>query len=522
MFQVIAGPDKDKVFTISKDMIENKLIIGRKGKKRKDIEFSDPSILDRHARLTLVENWLFIALEDQRASIYINDQSIKMKGLEDGDLIRMGNTLLEHFIIGSQCEGKGATMEVLEGSSRGKIYALKKNSITIGRKSAGSPDKDIEFSEKDRSVSRNHACIEKKNNKYYIINQKPKNLTFLNGVHVTEPRPLVNGDKIKLGNKTLFLFKHSEAPIILRETGEGPPPPPEIKTGKVLGQREIKVIRAKETLPLSQNYNEHQQFIDRDNTTEFLQTPGKKEAPIIPEPSPPEEKVFSPQETAMAEPQKSPEDIKDMVFIPGGTFVMGIDAIECDANPLHEIYVDDFYIDKYPVSNIEYERFIVVTEYESEGNWEEYFTDGKEEFPVVGITYNDAKAYAKWRGKRLPTEAEWEKAARGTDGRLYPWGNEWNGKKLCSKDGGPLKTVQDYPEGASPYLVFNMLGTVWEWTDDHYSLYPYNRTPVESLDMEVVIRGGEWLTELEELGVTIRAGIYLDEYVESVGFRCAK
>ncbi len=491
MFQIVAGPDKDKVITISKDMIEHKLTIGRKGKERKDIELSDPAVFDLHARLTLADKWLFIALEDEKASIFVNEQSVKMKGLEDGDVIRIGNTVLEHFIVGPQSTGRGASLEVMEGYNKGKVYSLKKNLLNIGRKSDDRRIREVELPEADRSVSRHHAIIEKKNNKFYLINQKSKNLTFLNGVHVTEPRPLVNGDKIKIGNQTVFLFRHIEAPVILRDKQDTQEQEiqREMKVGKVLGQREIKVIMPRETRPLEKE-------------------------PSIP--------VEVKKEIPPEEPEKASPEEEYMVFIPGGAFLMGIDEIECDANPLHEVFVEAFYIDKYPVTNIQYERFVVVMEYTSEGNWEDYFTDGKDNFPVVGVTYNDAKSYAAWAGKRLPTEAEWEKAARGTSGQFYPWGNEWSSSKLCSKDGGPLKSVYDYSEGVSPYGVHNMLGTVWEWTGDHYSLYPYKPKPVQSLDTEVVIRGGEWLTELQELGVTIRAGIYMDEYVESVGFRCAR
>ncbi|MEQ8221953.1 MAG: SUMF1/EgtB/PvdO family nonheme iron enzyme, partial [Candidatus Eremiobacterota bacterium] len=313
----------------------------------------------------------------------------------------------------------------------------------------------------DRTVSRQHCRIEKKGNKFYLINQKSKNMTLLNGVLVTEPRPLVNGDNIQIGNSTVFLFKCFTPPLVLREK-----------------PREIKKTVEEKVIILDYK----------------------------------------------VEDRKSPaatQEMDSMILVPGGKFFMGTNQ-EGDSSPGHSVHVDPFYIDRYAVTNKQYAEFVNNTGYISEGGWEEYFSGGKEDYPVVGVTYNDAVAYGTWKGKRLPTEAEWEKAGRGEDGRLYPWGNEWSPEKLCSKDGGEFSTVYSYGEGASPYGVMNMLGSVWEWTGDHYGAYPYTPKPVTDQGQEVVIRGGDFLTELKESGITIRAGICPDEYVDGVGFRCAK
>ncbi|MEQ8190041.1 MAG: SUMF1/EgtB/PvdO family nonheme iron enzyme [Candidatus Eremiobacterota bacterium] len=460
MFQVVGGPDRDRAFTISKAMVEKKLVIGRKGRVRKDIEIADDSMLDSHASLTFEDIWLILNLEDQEGEILVNGLSVIKKGLEDGDVIKIGNTVIEHYLVGSN-PAKGATLEMTEGFREGLIIPVKKKQLLIGRKSDDHIKKDIEFPEDDRTVSRQHCRIDKKGNKFYLINQKSKNMTLLNGILVTEPRPLVNGDNIQIGNSTVFLFKCFEPPLVVRDK------PREIK----------KTVEEK--------------VIILDYKVEDKKT------------------------------SAATQEMDSMILIPGGKFYMGTNQ-EGDSSPGHTVHVDPFYIDRYAVTNSQYAEFVNNTGYKSEGGWEEYFSGGKEDYPVVGITYNDARAYGTWKGKRLPTEAEWEKAGRGEDGRLYPWGNEWASEKLCSKDGGEISSVYTYSEGASPYGVMNMLGSVWEWTGDHYGPYPYTARPVTDQSKEVVIRGGDFLTELKESGITIRAGICPDEYVDGVGFRCAK
>jgi len=132
------------------------------------------------------------------------------------------------------------------------------------------------------------------------------------------------------------------------------------------------------------------------------------------------------------------EDGAPMVLIPAGEFLMGTsdDQIEAllrqfpdwkqewfaDGRPQHRVYLDAFYIDVHPVTNARFEQFVRATGYKAEGEWREYYTGGKEEHPVVNVFWNDAFRYAEWAGKRTPTEAEWEKAARGSDGRIWPWG----------------------------------------------------------------------------------------------------
>lgn len=205
--------------------------------------------------------------------------------------------------------------------------------------------------------------------------------------------------------------------------------------------------------------------------------------------------------------------LNNMVLIPSGSFYMGVKSDETvfrdyipggiylsDACPQRIINISEYYIDKYPVTNKQYKSFIDETGYYvpqgpgqvddsdlSEFSWNtrtRCYTDGMDDFPVVFITWYDALAYCDWVGKRLPTEAEWEKAARGTDCRPYPWGWDTNLKEHChvfldSIDyiDDYITSVYEYPTGASPFGCYDMLGNVWEWCNDWYDEEYYSLMP---------------------------------------------
>lgn len=202
-----------------------------------------------------------------------------------------------------------------------------------------------------------------------------------------------------------------------------------------------------------------------------------------------------------------------MVLVPASEFIMGSngksekgipekygipDKWFVDEHPERKVYLDSFYIDKYEVTMGEYKKFIDDTAYKVPPDWKDNnFPKGQADYPVVLVDLYDAMAYAKWAGKRIPTEAEWEKAARGTKGRIYPWGNKFDGSKAnlslsVNKEASP-KRVGSFKGGVSPYGVHDMTGNVWEWTVSYYQPYPGNSFKKKSFGKTyVVARGFSW------------------------------
>jgi formylglycine-generating enzyme required for sulfatase activity len=178
----------------------------------------------------------------------------------------------------------------------------------------------------------------------------------------------------------------------------------------------------------------------------------------------------------------------ELILIPASEFLMGSDPEKDkgafdDEQPQHIVYLPDYFIAKTPVTNAQYAAFVEATGHRSPDHWEGgKLPRGKEDHPVVWAYWDDAMAYCRWLARvtgkayRLPIEAEWEKGARGTDGRIYPWGNEWDPKRCNSKEDGPADTtpVGVYPQGASPYGLLDMAGNVWEWCHSLFKPYPYD------------------------------------------------
>ena len=221
-----------------------------------------------------------------------------------------------------------------------------------------------------------------------------------------------------------------------------------------------------------------------------------------------------------------------MIFIPAGDFLMGSTDTDkearTDEKPQHKVYLDAFWIDQTEVTNAMFSRFVEMTRYKTTAEragsgwvyfplskkWQEtpgaYWRhpyaptstlDGRNHYPVVQVSWDDALAYCTWVGGRLPTEAEWEKAARGTDGRIYPWGNSEPDCSLANywgKDNGcvgDITAVGSYPAGASPYGLLDMAGNVLEWIEDWYSETYYTSLPSSnpvgpSSGQYRVLRGG--------------------------------
>ena len=226
----------------------------------------------------------------------------------------------------------------------------------------------------------------------------------------------------------------------------------------------------------------------------------------------------------------------EMVLIPAGEFLMGSDDRLPDEGPQHRVRLGSYYIDKYEVTNLQYKKFNDATGRRSPAHWRNRtFPRGKADHPVTNVSWNDAQAYCQWAGKRLPTDAEWEKAARGTDGRTYPWGNEFdiaraNTPLRWSAIGRPGDTtpVGAFAGGVSPYGVHDMSGNVWEWTASWYLPYPGNTHASESYgERYKTLKGGSWF-DCSFYRCGISAPVFNRSFFarnvknDSFGFRCAR
>jgi formylglycine-generating enzyme required for sulfatase activity len=235
-------------------------------------------------------------------------------------------------------------------------------------------------------------------------------------------------------------------------------------------------------------------------------------SPLV-QPASPVSQPDSPLPTPDAEPAPRGADrvqLPEMVYVPPGWFLMGSDKrrdpqARDNELPQHWVWLDGYWIGKYPITNEQYAAFVRASGHEVPDDW----TDGviprqKEHHPVGGISWHDAQAYCKWLGAaagrpfRLPTEAEWEKAARGSDGRVYPWGLHPDPRRANYADTGIRDTsaIGQFPLGVSPYGCHDMAGNVWEWTNSLDKPYPYNAADGRE-------GTGSWLRVL-------RGGTYLD------------
>jgi sulfatase modifying factor 1 len=230
-----------------------------------------------------------------------------------------------------------------------------------------------------------------------------------------------------------------------------------------------------------------------------------------------------------------------MVFIPGGEFLRGrshalpddnlkwFPTLMKDDRPVRAIYIDPFYLDEHEVTNDQYAEFVKATNHRPPYNWPKgQVPQGQGKFPVVDVSWDDAAAYARWAGKRLPTEAEWERACRGLDtGKKYPWG-----------DREPVKTDARYnapEEGPAAVCQFarnyfglcDMAGNVWEWCSDWYDKDYYRSAPGRNplgpaAGLYRVLRGGSWADLPKYLTCAYRSWARPAERSPNIGFRCAK
>ena len=238
------------------------------------------------------------------------------------------------------------------------------------------------------------------------------------------------------------------------------------------------------------------------------------------------------------------KDGAPMVLIPEGPFPMGVPHGDRDGGrdeyPRHDVFVNNFYIDKFELTNSRYLEFVKATNHRVPQNpknatrnlWQgDTITESLADRPVINVDWADANAYCQWAGKRLPTEAEWEKAAKGTADRRFPWGNveptnkhlnfnqQWIGEKT-------LMPVGSYEAGKSPFGVYDMAGNVWEWVNDWYDAKYYEKSPAKNpmgpeSGTKRVLRGSGWQNETPTVRIFTRVDSDPTIRNESTGFRCA-
>jgi formylglycine-generating enzyme required for sulfatase activity len=254
-----------------------------------------------------------------------------------------------------------------------------------------------------------------------------------------------------------------------------------------------------------------------------------------------------------------------MINIPEGTFLMGSERGDAAEQPVHRVNLRAFSIDRLETTNSQFAEFVASTGHVTDpergnvgwhwdGEWREIkkadwrrphgpksSIQGLDRHPVVQVSWNDAQAYCRWRGKRLPTEAEWERAARGEGRRIYPWGDEpprkdtrylasYGNDRCCGADGGDgylfTAPVGSFPGGRSPFGVDDLAGNVWEWVQDTFDEKFYRNSPSanpvnNSKGKRKVIRGGGWGNDPIGLRSTLRHANPPDIGLSMVGFRCA-
>jgi len=233
------------------------------------------------------------------------------------------------------------------------------------------------------------------------------------------------------------------------------------------------------------------------------------------------------------------EGLDSMVPIPAGTFVMGTDLERADPQdkPQHKVTLPAFYLDKYLVTNAQYARFVAATKRRPPINWKDgRIPQGELMNPVTMVTWDDAAAYAAWMGKRLPHEAELERAGRGSDGRRWPWGDKMDPSRLNTYyNVGSSSNVTAYPQGKSIYGVYDLSGNVAEWTAD--DLLPYEGSkasedlfgadkarpggPGSAGKYYKVLRGGSWKGDPFSTSLYHRDYAFANHATDFYGFRCA-
>jgi len=257
--------------------------------------------------------------------------------------------------------------------------------------------------------------------------------------------------------------------------------------------------------------------------------------PVTKEPS----AAVPPAVADAGEPWTRFADAMVMVYVPAGEFLMGSTDADSYANddekPQHTVYLDAFWIDKTEVTNAQFRECVEAGACQApasngSSSRDSYYGDSSfDNYPVIYVNWNQAKAYCEWAGGRLPTEAEWEKAARGTDGRKCPWGNQdpdCDRANYGSDCVGETSQVGNYPSGASPYGALDMAGNVWEWVadsygDGYYAISPSNNPKGPDSGGFKVLRGGSWVSSPDDVRAAHRDVYAPDDLYHDIGFRCS-
>lgn len=243
-------------------------------------------------------------------------------------------------------------------------------------------------------------------------------------------------------------------------------------------------------------------------------------APVVQTPHVPQ-----PPAATQAAPEAPPIKLAPAGELPvaGGEVVLGGGDTGV---PLRREYVEPFLVAETEVTNEQYRDFVKATGYKPPEHWKGgEFPPGAALEPVAGVSWNDAVAYCKWLSQeinaeaRLPTEAEWEAAARGREDRKYPWGNEWNERAAdCHETGGRVRAVKSFPEGKSPSGAYDMAGNVWEWTADEWRGEDGQPKVKDGVTFRV-IKGGSAIEDRAQVSALSRFGVAADKSASALGFR---
>lgn len=234
-----------------------------------------------------------------------------------------------------------------------------------------------------------------------------------------------------------------------------------------------------------------------------------------------------PNETTPSIPQSQTQTPPGMVYIPGGEFLMGSNMGDEYERPAHKVSVAPFYMDVTEVTCDDYLKFLKATFRSDPRHWtRQTCSPGAGKQPVTGLDWNDAKSYADWAHKRLPTEEEWEFAARGVLGPTYPWGNDWRSNAANAGDSSArrLMDVASYPNGKTSAGVMDLIGNAWEWTSSEVVVYPGGRLSSPIPPNVKVVRGGSWREPNQQATATYRGYLHTSEAEDysATGFRCVK